>query len=312
MMKAWLSQAVLACAAALILVSLAPLAARAWWVLELTTHFRLQYVAVGAVLLVLAAALRRPGWCTALAIAIAVSAAPLLDYIPPFRSAAAADSGARDLKIMTVNLSMSDFRPRAFLDIVAAESPDVLVLQEFSSVFDERLRELDSVYEHRIELPRRGPFGIALYSHYELTEHAELDLGGSPAVRTRVHAPAAEFTLIGVHLRAPSRPRLAAQRNRQLDLLAELRATIDGPLVIAGDFNITPFSPYFSELLTATGLRDPRAESGFSASWPTFLPLLGIPIDHCFVTDDFTVVDLRRLPAFGSDHYPVLAQLRLE
>jgi endonuclease/exonuclease/phosphatase (EEP) superfamily protein YafD len=124
--------------------------------------------------------------------------------------------------------------------------------------------------------------------------------------------PAGDVTLLSVHLRAPMRPRLAAQRNRQLQILADLSTRVEGPLVVAGDFNLTPFSPYFSDWLASTRLRDSRAEAGYSASWPTFLPLIGIPIDHCFVTDDFAVVDLRRLPAFGSDHYPVLAHLRLE
>ena len=308
-MMIWLTRAALFCALAFMVTSLAPLGARAWWVLDLTTHFRLQYLAVGAVLLVLVAILRKPAWCAALVVCLAISAAPLADYLP----AAAAEGGDfRDIRIMTVNLSLTDFRPRALLDIVVAESPDVLVLQEFRNVFDERLRELDTLYQHRVKLPRRGPFGLALYSRYELAEPAEFDLGGSPAMRARLRAPAGDFTLINVHLRAPMRPRLAAQRNRQLGLLAELRATLEGPLVVAGDFNVTPFSPYFSDLLAATGLRDARAERGFSTSWPTFLPLLGIPIDHCLVTDDFAVVDLRRLPAFGSDHYPVLAQLRLE
>ncbi len=311
-MITWLSRAALLCAAAFMLVTLAPLGARAWWVLDLTTHFRLQYLAIGTALLALLAVLKRPAWCAALAVCLAISAAPLADYLPPLPNAAAGGADVRDMRIMTVNLSLTDFRPRALLDIVVAESPDVLVLQEFSNVFDERLRELDTLYQHRVKLPRRGPFGLALYSRYELADPAELDLGGSPAVRARVRAPGGDFTLLGVHLRAPSRPRLAAQRNRQLGLLAELRATIEGPLVIAGDFNITPFSPYFSDLLSATGLRDARAERGFSASWPTFLPWLAIPIDHCIVTDHFVVVALRRLPAFGSDHYPVLAQLRLE
>jgi len=41
------------------------------------------------------------------------------------------------------------------------------------------------------------------------------------------------------------------------------------------------------------------------------LPLIGIPIDHCAVSKEVTVVAHRGLPAFGSDHYPILAELAL-
>jgi endonuclease/exonuclease/phosphatase family metal-dependent hydrolase len=58
-----------------------------------------------------------------------------------------------------------------------------------------------------------------------------------------------------------------------------------------------------------TGLRDPRAEFGLGFTWPTFFPLLGIPIDHCLVSADLGVAQYRRLADFGSDHYPVLARL---
>jgi hypothetical protein len=41
------------------------------------------------------------------------------------------------------------------------------------------------------------------------------------------------------------------------------------------------------------------------------LPLVAIPIDHCAVSHEVTIVAHRRLPAFGSDHYPILAELAL-
>jgi endonuclease/exonuclease/phosphatase (EEP) superfamily protein YafD len=41
------------------------------------------------------------------------------------------------------------------------------------------------------------------------------------------------------------------------------------------------------------------------------LPILGIPIDHCFVSPEIAVVADRGLPGFGSDHYPRLVELAL-
>jgi endonuclease/exonuclease/phosphatase (EEP) superfamily protein YafD len=41
------------------------------------------------------------------------------------------------------------------------------------------------------------------------------------------------------------------------------------------------------------------------------LPILGIPIDHVAVSKDFTILSHQRLPAFGSDHWGIMAELAL-
>ena len=98
-----------------------------------------------------------------------------------------------------------------------------------------------------------------------------------------------------MHLSAPASPRRAAARNQELRELAARSAAVDGPLVVAGDFNITPYSPYFVDWLAASGLTDSRRGRTLSVSWPTTLPWLGIPIDHVAVNDGFTIVSHRRL-----------------
>jgi endonuclease/exonuclease/phosphatase (EEP) superfamily protein YafD len=113
-------------------------------------------------------------------------------------------------------------------------------------------------------------------------------------------------------LSAPTSARRAAQRNRELELLAEHRATIDGPLVVAGDFNVTPYSPFYADWLAQTRLRDTRYHRTFGATWPTYLPFLGIPIDHIAVSPEFQTIAHRRLPNFDSDHYGILAEIALQ
>jgi endonuclease/exonuclease/phosphatase (EEP) superfamily protein YafD len=117
---------------------------------------------------------------------------------------------------------------------------------------------------------------------------------------------------VGVHLRSPTSGWRAGQRNWQYELLARRRAEIDGPLVVTGDFNTTPYSPIFTDWIERTGLTDVRRGRGLGYSWPTFLPIASIPIDHCVVSKEFRVIAERRLPSIGSDHYPILTVLALE
>jgi len=308
-------RAVLMFAATVIMLSsVLVLGARSWWVLDLFTHFRIQYLASALVLLVLLAALRKPRWCMALAICIAINAVPLIDYLPSLgRSPNAGDASTdQRIRVMTVNLSLRDFSVDPLLAIIRTESPDVLLLVEYSPRWAERLRELDALYPHQLKLPQRDAFGLALLSRYELQTAKRIELGTTLAIEARVRAPAGSFVLFGVHLRPPLSRADALERNRQLKLLAELRTTVAEPLMVIGDFNITPFSPFFSAWLKQTGLREVGVGRGVTVSWPAFLPILGIRIDHCAVSEEFEVIAHRRLAAFGSDHYPVLADLVLQ
>jgi endonuclease/exonuclease/phosphatase (EEP) superfamily protein YafD len=305
--------ALLAAAAATIGASVVALAGDLWWGFELFAHFRVQYLAAQILLFLPLLAQWRLRWCFLLGVAAVLNAVPLVPYLPLARTAVA-DPAADTISVMAVNVMARNQRHQRLIEIIDEQSPDVLVVVELTDAWQQALQPLFRRYPHRLMLPEPddGAFGIALLSRYRLDGARGIDLETTAAVDARVESPLGAFRLIGVHLRPPTSPAFAAERNRQLGALADLRRSIDEPLVVVGDFNVTPFSPWFANWLLETGLRDARSGRGPSISWPTFLPLLGIPIDHCVVSPEFTVVDFRRLPRFGSDHYPVLAELTLE
>jgi endonuclease/exonuclease/phosphatase (EEP) superfamily protein YafD len=296
--------------ALLVLAHLAPLGARLSWVVDLTTHFRVQYLVATLVLLPLLALRRRLGAFLALLATGALSAAPVAPYLPLAAPAVAA--GSARIKILTVNVSFRQFSANDLLDLVRAADPDVLITQELTPYAEKVLAELDEQFAHGFKLPADGPSGIGLWSRLELERVAPFALARMPAIEARVRAPAGgTFTVLGVHLSAPTSGRRAGARNAQLRELAERAAAVDGPLLIAGDFNVTPYSPYFTEWLAETGLTDSRRGRTLSVSWPTTMPLFGIPIDHVVANDGFTFVAHRRLPNFRSDHYGVLVEVAL-
>jgi len=293
-------------------LGLLPLGARLWWIFDLTTHFRLQFLGVAGLLLVLLA-LRRKWLPAALLLVIgALNAWPVLPYLPrPVLAVAAAPTGA-PLKVLTVNVSFRQFSARRFREIVAEAAPDVLLVIEFTPHAEEVLAEFDKLFPQQLKAPAEGPYGIALWSRFPLEHAFTFPLGPVQGVEARVQTPAGAFTLLGVHLSAPTLPRRAEQRNDELTMLVERRAAIVGPVIVAGDFNVTPYSPYYSDWLAATRLTDSRYGRSLSASWPAVLPILGIPIDHVAVSNEFTILSHRRLPAFGSDHWGIMAELALQ
>jgi endonuclease/exonuclease/phosphatase (EEP) superfamily protein YafD len=305
----WLDRLLGLGAAGVALVSVLPLGARFSWVLELTTHFRVQYLAVTAVLLALAVARRRFGVSLALAAAGVISAAPVLPYLPWSGAARATAEQAAPIKVLSVNVSFRQFSARRLLEIVRDADPDVVVVQELTPHAETVLAALDTAFPQHRKFPADGPTGIGVWSRLPLESSRTFALGRVPAIEARVRGPGGTFTVIGVHLRAPTTRTRAAARNQELRALAARSAAIAGPLIVAGDFNSTPYSPYFTDFLAASGLTDSRRGRTLSISWPTTLPLMGIPIDHVAVNDGFAVLSHRRLPNFESDHFGVLVEL---
>jgi endonuclease/exonuclease/phosphatase (EEP) superfamily protein YafD len=288
--------------------SVLPLAAKVWWVFELFTHFRVQLLAGLALLALLFAAQRAWTWCGVLALCMAVNVPPLVPYLRP---APAGATQPATLTVLGVNVEADNDKHAELLASIAQSNPDVVLVVEFTERWGEHLAALAEVYPHQFRRPRFDPFGIALFSRHPFESVEELKLGPTSAIDARLRTPRGTTRVIGVHLLPPISADWAMQRNSQLDALADhaAAAAATEPLIVLGDFNISPYSPYFQDWLGQAHLTDAGRGLGPRFTWPSFLPLLGIPIDHCIVSNGLRVAEYRRLAAFGSDHYPVLARL---
>ncbi len=306
----WVDGLLTLCASLLVVVNLLPLGARLSWLIDLTTHFRVQYLAVTVVLLALLALRRRWRASIVLAAAGAVSAVPVIPYLP-LAPRPAVVATQPPLKVLSVNVSYRQFSPRRLLELIRDINPDVVVAQELTPYAAEVLAPLDEPFPQHFKMPAEGPYGIAVWSRLPLESAVPFALGRLPAIEARVRFGERTFTLLGVHLNAPTSVRRATARNAELRQLAERSVAIEGPLVVAGDFNLTPYSPLFTDWLAASGLTDTRRGRTPSVSWPADLPIFGIPIDHVAVSPEFAIIAHHRLPDFGSDHYGVLAELAL-
>jgi endonuclease/exonuclease/phosphatase (EEP) superfamily protein YafD len=282
--------------------------------LELSTHFRLQY-AIGAVLCALAfAALRSPAALAAAVACAAVNTAYLAPYYAPaspLPAAASATSGAR-VRLMLSNVYLGNKDYGALLETVREERPDVLVLQEVTGAWWKRLGALRAEYPYYNALPRRGGSGIALFSRLPVSETEILTFGEStqPGMFARLDAGGRPLSVLALHPPTPMRLDKFRFRNAQFaEAAARMRET-EGPRVLIGDLNSTPWSPYYQDLVRDSGLRDARVGAGVGPTWPMPLPsFLRIPIDHCMTGGEVRVESIRTGGRTGSDHRPLVVDV---
>jgi endonuclease/exonuclease/phosphatase (EEP) superfamily protein YafD len=290
------------------LASLLPLLADVWWGFELFSHFRIQYLSLLAILVVLQTWRCRWRWAVALVPVALVSANAVYSSWPV---AETADNARPQFVITIVNVQAENAVVAPLVERVQRDTPDLLLVVEYNETWRQGLQPLDQLYPYRIEAPRADRFGMALLSRYPISEPETFDLLTTTAISTRVDLAGQNIRFLGVHLRPPVSSAWAATRDQQLDELSNLLVHPSEPTVIAGDFNVTTYSPVFAEWLETNRLRSATQASGLTFSWPTFLPLLGVLIDHCVVSDDFIINGAERGTAFGSDHYPMTATLSL-
>jgi len=157
--------------------------------------------------------------------------------------------------------------------------------------------------------PRADSFGIALWSRFSADRLTIESIGPAEVPSIVAHFDGGSdgpFTLIGTHPLPPIGAEYASLRNEQLQALGEFAANLPGPALLAGDLNITSWSPFFRDLLTTSGLHDSRIGFGIQPTWLSQLVWIGIPIDHVLVSQEIIVQRRTVGPSIGSDHRPVV------
>ena len=213
------------------------------------------------------------------------------------------------------------------VELITAEDADIVVLPETSLEFARLVEaELDAAGLPMQVIPlsydqiSKARSTMVLISD-DLGEYARDDDAGGTDTLPSVLAVPVDGTgpvIVGAHPVAPVPGEMAGWR-QGLDWLAA-RCAGDN-VILAGDLNST--LDHYTGLDAASdasgglgGCRDAARLTGNAAvgTWPATLPtLLGAPIDHVMATPNWDVVGFRviaSLDTAGSDHRPVVAQLR--
>ncbi|MBN1205968.1 MAG: endonuclease/exonuclease/phosphatase family protein [Myxococcaceae bacterium] len=236
--------------------------------------------------------------------------------------------GGTELRVMTFNIQSGARGLDGVIEVIRAAHPDIVALQEVdrgsrrangldqTAVIAERTGLVYHAHFRTTDL-HGGAYGIALLSRFPLEALAQYPLpvprGAEP--RTVAHAllqvAGREVSVYVTHL--IRQPFNSDARMRQSALIAGLLARDSRPKLLMGDLNDGPDSR--TVRLLQRGLTDVFAASGQGPDGTYPLPLPFSPamrIDYVLACDAFEPLRSEVLRVGASDHYPVVADVRLK
>jgi endonuclease/exonuclease/phosphatase (EEP) superfamily protein YafD len=260
-------------------------------------------------LLGLAFATRTRALAAAAAILLAVNLVLLISALPGAAPEAPKDA-ERFLRVATFNLWGRNHETGRLVEYVDEIEADVLVLEEVRAHHQGLLDRLTTRYPHRV-----GDNGLFILSKHPILADGRVERDDEPAWMSRIirwarlDVNGKAIELAGIHLARPFYPAL-----QHADIMALTRfvQSRTGPLILAGDFNMAPWTWSLKDFTRATGL---GRFNTFRPTWPMRwrkLPLLPlVPIDNVFASAHFSAIAVNVGPRLGSDHRPVIADIAL-
>ena len=224
--------------AALLASAVAWLAAD-WWVADLCTHFRLQYLALAALAAALFAALRRPIWLLAALLTMLLNAMPAFAWFTAPVAAPAAQAAAQavlPVRVAAANLFWRSEEHAAVREWARGSGSDLLVFVEVSDRWARELEPLRDRWPHALLVLKPGHSGTLVLSRWPLrqtgvvSEHSR----GTPDPIVEVAMPGRPWRLLPVHANWPMGRLASAFRASDLQGLASVAALSDRPLLAIG------------------------------------------------------------------------------
>ncbi|KAA1258647.1 hypothetical protein LF1_11690 [Rubripirellula obstinata] len=250
----------------------------------------------------------------------------IVPYTPVFprqaKSTAAVDqhhhrADPRTIRVVVSNVEEENDQFARWRNTVTDANPDILVVLEADQRWVQAANPLFDRYPYRVLYPQDNWYGMMMLSRLPIVDHdiRFLVQDDIPSIDAMVQLDDCEtIRFVAVHPRPPEpwRGNNATARDAELTIWGQELADVTGPTIIGGDLNDVAWSATTRLFLRTSGMLDPRRGRGFFNTFHADHWFLRYPLDHIFHSPHFTVSEIHRLPNIGSDHFPMLIDLRLE
>ncbi|MCK5717892.1 MAG: endonuclease/exonuclease/phosphatase family protein [Thiomargarita sp.] len=288
----------------ILLLSLTGYLGTVHWIFELTAHFKGQYFALSLFFSIILLLTREWKWAGVGMLSLFLNA---LVVLPWYFSETQTIVPNQALKLLHANVNVNNYDYAAFMQLVQSEQPDIVIVQEIDVTWVRALKILEEGFPYQLITKARGIFGSVILSRFPFETQNALLLGSRhiESLFITLRFSHKTLSLLATHPLPPINSDTFKKRNHQLFAVNALLEHYSIPKILIGDLNISMWSPFYQKL----NLHNARQGFGILPTWPTFLPFMMLPIDHCLVSADIQVRNMKTGSAIGSDHLPLIIEL---
>jgi len=191
---------------------------------------------------------------------------------------------------------------RVLLDI-QTRKPDFVTLQEVTKPHLSLLKSLETEYPAQLICAFSTVGSVAVAARWPMIADSQTCIEGQGLAAIKLVTPDGLRWLVSLHFHWPYPYGQAVQVKKLLPVIS----AFDAPLIVAGDFNMVPWSGVVTRLEYAGNLE--RVGHINRTFW--LKGIYPMPIDHVLIPSP-NKGSVETLPLLGSDHNGVLARFSLD
>ncbi|MEO7371365.1 MAG: endonuclease/exonuclease/phosphatase family protein [Ilumatobacteraceae bacterium] len=244
------------------------------------------------------------GFALVLVVVHIFSVAPAIGGADPPHWAASAPT----IRVVSANVYDHNSLLTAAASTLVAQDADVMMVVELTRPMLRALvtAGLDDRYPYQLVgsfSDKRSSSTESIFSRVPFDTARKQSIGQQDWPMVTITVGDSTVDLLAVH--AENALRNVDEWNRELAQIRELSSESHDPIIVAGDFNSTRWSPEFGRLL-GSGMVDASesAGDGLSFSWPVgrLLPFPVMRLDHALGSAGLAPTAVKNLTIPGSDH----------
>lgn len=307
-----------------VIVTLLPLVRKDHWIIRVFDFPHVQITVINVALFILqliffdASSVVDISLTIALALCILYQGAIIFPYTPIAKTKVHKgneEALKEGVSLMVTNVLMDNKNTQKCLNIIQTVDPDLLLMVETNKWWQDQIKDaIKTSYAYSIEYPLENTYGMLLYSKFPLKDSdiKFLVKKDVPSFHTTVVLPSGlEVCLHCIHPEppAPTQSEYSTERDAELLIVGKEIINPEKPTIVAGDLNDVAWSYTTRLFMKISGLLDPRMGRGFFSTFHAGYPLMRWPLDHVFLSSHFRLLNMQRLPYYGSDHFPIFIKI---
>lgn len=222
---------------------------------------------------------------------------------------------ATSISVLVSNVLISNRKSAKLIDLVKNHQPDIFLAVETDAWWSQQLESLDKLYNYSVKQPLDNSYGMLLFSKIPL-QNARVEYiikEDIPSIHAEIIKGGYTIKLACIHPEppAPDEADTSRPRDKEIITMAKRIKGDDTPYLVLGDLNDVAWSDTSNQFLKISGLNDPRKGRGFYNTFHAKIPFMRFALDHVFVSKDFKLMQIKRLPGVHSDHFPLYLKCSL-